>query len=304
MSDAPSVPVPSAAVPSSPVSSGPQVGAVPPVPPTPPTPAMPHSRLGIAAFVVGIIAFVSAIVPGVSFGAWLPSLVAVGLGIAGIVVKNRKKIFGIIGLGLGALALIVAIVVSLATVGAVAQSAADAIDDAAGTAEVDGGGSDTADDAPADDAPAEDAPAGDAGSSADNPAAAGTPIDVDSFLGKYTMTLGAVTWDAKAIVAAENQFNSPAESGKQYAIVSITFQNTGTDEVTPSFELISDTLIDPAGQAHELGTTFAVIPNDLSGATVPPGASVTGNALLQVPVGTTAGTWAIEAGSDFVFVTA
>lgn len=81
----------------------------------PPAPATQGNPLGLAALIVGIVALVGAIIPFVSFVAWLPALVAIGLGIAAVVLKNRKKVLGAVGLGLGALALIISIVVSVVT---------------------------------------------------------------------------------------------------------------------------------------------------------------------------------------------
>ncbi|NQX12278.1 DUF308 domain-containing protein [Microbacteriaceae bacterium VKM Ac-2855] len=96
---------------------------------TPPvaTGAKQKNGLGLAALIVGIVAFVFGIIPLLSFLAWLPALVAIGLGIAGLVVKNKKRLTAWIGLALGVLAIIVGIIVSVASVAAVATGVGEAI---------------------------------------------------------------------------------------------------------------------------------------------------------------------------------
>lgn len=84
--------------------------------------------LGLAALIVGTVAFLFGVIPFLSFIAWLPALVAIGLGIAGLVVKHRKRLFAWIGLALGILAIIIGTVVSIASVAGVAQGISDAIE--------------------------------------------------------------------------------------------------------------------------------------------------------------------------------
>lgn len=90
-------------------------------------PAKAKNGLGLAALIVGIVAFIFAVIPFLSFVAWVPALVAIGLGIAGLVVKNKKRVSAVAGLALGALAIIVGIVVSIASVAGVASSLSDQI---------------------------------------------------------------------------------------------------------------------------------------------------------------------------------
>ncbi|MBO0982317.1 MmpS family transport accessory protein [Rathayibacter sp. SD072] len=99
------------------------------VPASTATPATKRSNgLGLAALIVGAVAFLFGVIPFLSFIAWLPALVAIGLGIAGLVVKHRKRLFAWIGLALGILAIIVGTVVSIASVAGVAQGISDAIE--------------------------------------------------------------------------------------------------------------------------------------------------------------------------------
>ncbi len=85
--------------------------------------------VGLAALLVGIVALVLAFLPFASFIAWLPALIAVGLGITGLVLKNRKRGTALTGLILGGLALIVAIVVSVIAIVTATQDAAEQFDE-------------------------------------------------------------------------------------------------------------------------------------------------------------------------------
>ncbi|HOT34490.1 MAG TPA: hypothetical protein PLW15_08595, partial [Rhodoglobus sp.] len=82
-----------------------------------------RSRLPLAALIVGIVAIVFAIIPGLSFVAFLPALTALGLGIAGLISKAPARGMALTGVILGPLALLVGIVVSVSViVGGVASS--------------------------------------------------------------------------------------------------------------------------------------------------------------------------------------
>lgn len=92
------------------------------------TPNQPTDNgLGLAALITGIVAFVCAFIPFLSFLAWIPALAAIGLGIAGLVVKNKKRVTALIGLILGALALLIGIVVSVVSLIGVASNISDRV---------------------------------------------------------------------------------------------------------------------------------------------------------------------------------
>jgi len=84
--------------------------------------------VGLAALIVGAVAIVFAIVPIVSFIAWLPALAAIILGIIGLVRKNRARAFAWTGLALGVVAWIIAIVVSLAAIAGVAGAVNESLE--------------------------------------------------------------------------------------------------------------------------------------------------------------------------------
>ncbi|MBN9209373.1 MAG: hypothetical protein J0H96_12005 [Microbacterium ginsengisoli] len=83
-----------------------------PASPVPPAPKATNG-LGLAALIVAIVAFLFAVVPVLSFIAWLPALVAIGLAIPALIIKGRKRGTAIAGLIVAIVAWIVAIIVSV-----------------------------------------------------------------------------------------------------------------------------------------------------------------------------------------------
>ena len=79
-----------------------------------------RSRFGLIAMVVGIVAVVFAVIPGVSYASGIPALVAVGFGIAGFL-RGRPRGFALAGIILGGAALAVG---TAFTIGHIVQSAA------------------------------------------------------------------------------------------------------------------------------------------------------------------------------------
>ncbi|MWB97014.1 MmpS family transport accessory protein [Agromyces seonyuensis] len=76
----------------------------------------PGNGLGLAALIVGIAALVLAVIPFASFGAWVLGLVAVGLAVGGLAVRNRPRGTSIAGLVVGILAVLVVVVISIVTI--------------------------------------------------------------------------------------------------------------------------------------------------------------------------------------------
>lgn len=96
-----------------------------------PATAKQKNPVGLAALIVGAVAFVFAIIPVLSFIAWLPAVAAIVLGIIGLVQKNRVRGFAWAGLAIGIVAWIVAIAVSVATFAGAASSISESIESAA-----------------------------------------------------------------------------------------------------------------------------------------------------------------------------
>ena len=81
----------------------------------PPTPIPPAAKGGLsrAALVVGIVAALLAVIPGPSFVAFIPAITAIVLGLVTLIRKRPTPKRSIAAMMLGAIALIVAIIVSV-----------------------------------------------------------------------------------------------------------------------------------------------------------------------------------------------
>lgn len=93
-------------------------------------PVPPKSGMATAALVLGIIAAVFAIIPGPSFGAFVPAILAAVLGIVALTRKTARRGFALAGIILGGVSLFVAIIVSIVTIvaGAALTSRPSALD--------------------------------------------------------------------------------------------------------------------------------------------------------------------------------
>jgi hypothetical protein len=72
----------------------------------------PRARFGLVAMIVGIVAAVFAVVPGLSLAAWIPAFGAIALGIVGYL-GGRPRGFALSGIIIGGAALAVATAVSI-----------------------------------------------------------------------------------------------------------------------------------------------------------------------------------------------
>jgi hypothetical protein len=80
---------------------------------TPPQPAVnPRAKFGLIAMIVGIVAAVFAVIPGLSFAAWIPAFVAIAFGIVGYL-GGRPRAFALTGIIAGGAALAVGTAVSI-----------------------------------------------------------------------------------------------------------------------------------------------------------------------------------------------
>lgn len=97
-----------------------------------PAPVVGKSRLGIWALVLGIIAMVFAVIPGLSFIAGMPALAALTVGIIALVRRTPRRGKPITGVVLGGSALIVSIVVSASFASTVGRGFNDGVNPVAG----------------------------------------------------------------------------------------------------------------------------------------------------------------------------
>lgn len=77
-----------------------------------PTPVNPRAKFGLIAMILGIVAAAFAVIPGVSFAAWIPAFVAIALGIIGYL-GGKPRAFALTGIITGGAALAVGTGVSI-----------------------------------------------------------------------------------------------------------------------------------------------------------------------------------------------
>lgn len=109
-------------------ADGQPVGAtpVPPQQPAPAASAQPKSPLATSAMVIGIVAIVCAVIPGLSLVAFLPAIAATVLGIIALATKKPRRGRALTGVILGPIALVVAIIVSIVVIFATVNTIQDA----------------------------------------------------------------------------------------------------------------------------------------------------------------------------------
>jgi len=141
----------------------------------------------------------------------------------------------------------------------------------------------------------------------ENPAPAGDPIEVLTWDGKpeYTVTLGAITLDGNAQVAAAGEFNDVPEAGMQYIIVPVTYTYTGDESGTPWID-VSIEFVSAAGTTHGPYEVVAMLPNATTDVSeLYPGGTGSGDMALMVPsADITSGTLALSSilATDKIFV--
>jgi len=245
-----------------------------------PAPAKPKSGLALAAMILGILAMVAAVIPGLSFVAFVPALTGLVLGIVALATKTTERVKALVGVILGPIAIIVAIIVSVAFVASTITPNATLDKPAAEQSQ-----------AAEPQEPAE--PAAPEVGTRENPAPAGSTVEISDNSGPiWNVTLGAATLNANDVIAAENQFNDPADAGSQYVLVPITYTYVGTQTGTPWID-VEVVFVTASGTTHE--QEFVVVPSPITDISeLYPGGSATGNLVVMVPsADIESGAWAI-----------
>jgi RTX calcium-binding nonapeptide repeat (4 copies) len=117
------------------------------------------------------------------------------------------------------------------------------------------------------------------GTTRDNPIPIGTAATLSD---GWRISVVAVTPDATQAVLAENQFNDPPVSGKQFFLVTVTATYTaaGSSSFDGFFRLRA---VGPSAVSYATFTdSCGVIPNDISNAETFTGGTITGNVCWQV----------------------
>jgi len=138
-------------------------------------------------------------------------------------------------------------------------------------------------------------PAVEAGTSIDAPLPFATPVEVDSWAGTYTVSFGAVNWDASSIVENENPFNVDPGEGEKFIIVTVTMTNTDDTEWNAYGTLFwGDIKLVSNGRGFSEGS-IVVVPNGLSTqGDLYPGGTVTGDVAFLVPNDVVDGVWDVD----------
>lgn len=256
----------------------------PAAPGYPAAPAGP-SRLnvfGLISLIAGGIAFLFGVsvgwIPYVGFVFVLFALIGVGLGIVGLLAKNKGKGLAIAGTIVSGIALLLTAAISifmLVVVSSIQQSIDDFGPDSPIITDPDGGETQTDDDP-------------NALGSKNNPAAIGDTITFSDYAGadEWQLVVGTPVLDATADVLAANEYNSPPEAGNQYVVVPVTFTYVGDESDSPYMVLASFAGND--GVLYDL--SYGEYPNHLYDAPeLTNGGSAEVNLLFEVPTAAIAG---------------
>jgi hypothetical protein len=229
--------------------------------------------IGIIAFIVAVVGFIFACIPGALILGWVLLPAAFVLGLVALFMKDKGKSLGITAIIVSIVGTIVGFVVFFSVV-------ASSFDEAFGT----GDSEVIEDDNPAGDKPKADdekkksEEKGDEGKRS-NPHPIGTKIKH----GDWEFTLNSVNLDATEEIANENQFNDPPADGNVYIVTNVTSTYLGDDEDgMTAFPVIEFVAKD--GNSYGDTESMAVAPDQLDIAkTLYNGGSVTGNIVLEVP---------------------
>ncbi|WP_309080746.1 hypothetical protein [Zhihengliuella sp.] len=212
-------------------------------PPSAPTGAKPRTRagrgLGITALVVALVAICLSALPIINNVAAVLGVIALGLGIASLVMASRRnggKGFGIASTVIAVMAIVVVFATQAFYV-SVLDGAEDAVDQTIEQAET-----------------------GErAATEEEQSAAAATEanqLGTAAAVGDYQVTVDAVNLDAGEDIAAVNELNEPATG--QHVLVDLTVAYEGTEEGTPWLDLTAE-LVGSDARIYSSSTCTAVL---------------------------------------------
>lgn len=225
--------------------------------------------LALIAFIVSIVGFIFACIPGALIMGWILLPIAFILAIVSLFLKGRGKGLGVAGLIISVVGTVVAVVVFFAVV---ATSFDEAFGDETVVVE---------DSAETDQAPSEDAPAGEpatAEGTRENPVAVGSTITTEN----WVVVVNSYNADGNSIVLA-NEFNESAPAGSHYEVVNYTVTYTGEDSSIAA-EVGVD-LVTSAGNVVNSFDSLVLLDDSMGLDELFNGASVTGSAAYAVPDG-------------------
>ncbi len=110
------------------------------------------------------------------------------------------------------------------------------------------------------------------------------PIGSSAEIGGWVIVVNSVTPDGTDAVMAENRFNDPPETGKQFFIVNVSATYNGDDEPSRLFSDVSISALGPSSVAYQNFIDLCgVIPDELNNfVDVFKGGTITGNVCWSV----------------------
>lgn len=255
------------------------------------------NTLGLIALIVAIVGFVFACIPGALIVGWVLLPTAFVLGIVAVCLKGSKW-QAVTAIVLSIVGTIVGIAVFLIVVN-------DAFDDAFGSSD-----SRTNDTSTSVEEANETAGAGESAEDTDaatepagtreDPLPLGTEITND----EWKVTVNSVTLNVADAIAAESQFNDPAEPGSEYVLINYTVTYVGDDPEGAMPAWVSIDFVTADGVTVDNLRTLLVVPDAFDSLSILyNGGTATGNKALQVP-SPVDGVLAVDPGmlADTVFV--
>ena len=237
--------------------------------PQAPTPKQSRNVLALIAFIVAIVGFIFACIPGALIIGWILLPIGFILAIVSLFLRGSGKGLGIAGLIISVVGTVVAFIVFFAVV---TTSFDEAFGDESAVVKepVEAG------QAPTEDALAEE-PATAKGTR-ENPVAIGSTITTEN----WTVVVNSYSTDGNSIVLA-NEFNDPAPAGSHYEVVNYTVKYTGEDSALAA-EVGID-VVTSAGNVVNSYDNFVVLDDGGGVDELFNGASATESAAYVVPDG-------------------
>ena len=237
-----------------------------------------NSTLGKVAMIIGIVGFIFAVIPGALIVGWILLPISFILGIVAMF-KPGKKTFGVIAIVLAVVGTIASVIVFTASLGS-------AIDEALSpdevVVEVDEDEDATEAEDEAADKSEESGEAEEAGTlgTRENPIPVGT-----SFASKdWEVVVNSIEPDATAEVVAANMFNDEPDAGNAYMLINLSATYLGEGSSIDS--MVSVAFVDADGAVYKSSDSMTVAPDPAFGANeLYTDASSTGNIAIEVPSG-------------------
>ncbi|MGO1538641.1 MAG: hypothetical protein ACTHW3_04635 [Leucobacter sp.] len=261
----------------------------PPAQETPPPAKKSKNTVGLIAFIVAVVGFIFACVPGALIVGWIALPIAFILAIVSLFMKGKTK-------GLGITALIISVVGTIVGVIVFMSVVATSFDEAFGGGEV----TVTAPEEEAAEVVDEEPTEAEVGTR-DNPYPLGTTIEQ----GDWAVTINSVDLNATDALMASDLYNESPGDGNVYMMTNLTATYNGdnpdgeTPWVTVDYVTVEGNTINGLDQILIAPDEFDIM------STLYDGASTTGNQALEIPADTAAdGVLAVSptiAGDTFYF---